>query len=411
MSENIYVVDDMMGTGKTSAAINYINKSSEEEKFIFITPFLTEIEERVIPLCADKHFVTPQADKSRTKMDSLTELVEAGMNIASTHALFGRLTPSILRRIHEQKYTLIMDEVYETMQIEPLSIADSTNLMRCYMNVNSETGQLIWNDAYPEYSGVFSHYKYLCQIGSLYLHGGNKIMRVIQPRLFTSFNKVYILTYMFDAQMLRYSFDLTGVKYKYCGVRIKDGEYEFSEERSENSQIDYRSLIHILERKSLNKIGDGRYALSSTWYDMASRANLEAVGRNMLNFFINIARTKSAENMWTSFKSKKYFLRGKGYTKGFIPVNSRAVNKFRGKTAIAYPVNIFLNPEVKVFCNQYGIRVDEDQYALSEMLQCIWRSAIRDGKEIQLYIPSERMRGLLKQWIEDNSPAADKEVS
>ena len=38
------------------------------------------------------------------------------------------------------------------------------------------------------------------------------------------------------------------------------------------------------------------------------------------------------------------------------------------------------------------------------MLQFIWRSAIRDGKEIWVYIPSIRMRNLLKQWIKQNSP-------
>ena len=50
-----------------------------------------------------------------------------------------------------------------------------------------------------------------------------------------------------------------------------------------------------------------------------------------------------------------------------------------------------------------GIAVDGDGYALSEMLQFIWRSAIRDGKEIWVYIPSIRMRSLLKEWIEANS--------
>ena len=38
------------------------------------------------------------------------------------------------------------------------------------------------------------------------------------------------------------------------------------------------------------------------------------------------------------------------------------------------------------------------------MLQFIWRSAIRNGEEIWVYIPSIRMRNLLKQWIEENSP-------
>ncbi|MNR36774.1 hypothetical protein D3C85_1547400 [compost metagenome] len=45
--------------------------------------------------------------------------------------------------------------------------------------------------------------------------------------------------------------------------------------------------------------------------------------------------------------------------------------------------------------------MDQTLYALSEMVQFIWRSRIRDGKEINLYIPSKRMRELLKEWLND----------
>ena len=37
------------------------------------------------------------------------------------------------------------------------------------------------------------------------------------------------------------------------------------------------------------------------------------------------------------------------------------------------------------------------------MLQFIWRSAIRDGEEIWIYIPSIRMRRLLYEWIEEQN--------
>ena len=50
-----------------------------------------------------------------------------------------------------------------------------------------------------------------------------------------------------------------------------------------------------------------------------------------------------------------------------------------------------------------GIEVREDKYALSEMIQWIWRSAIRDGKEIWIYVPSKRMRELLEGWLKELS--------
>lgn len=40
---------------QTSAAINYINQSADETKFLYITPYLTEVD-RIIKSCPQKHF-------------------------------------------------------------------------------------------------------------------------------------------------------------------------------------------------------------------------------------------------------------------------------------------------------------------------------------------------------------------
>ena len=68
-----------------------------------------------------------------------------------------------------------------------------------------------------------------------------------------------------------------------------------------------------------------------------------------------------------------------------------------------YIANLFMNVNEKKFYQMHGIEVDEDIYALSIMVQWIWRSAIRDGEKVNLYIPSKRMRTLLINWIENAS--------
>ena len=106
--------------------------------------------------------------------------------------------------------------------------------------------------------------------------------------------------------------------------------------------------------------------------------------------------------LWTTYKDYKDICKGKGYTKGFIPLNSRATNQYSHKKNCAYVVNRYLNPFYKAFFDQRNIKIDEDRYALSEMLQWIWRSAIRNGEEINLYIPSVRMRRLLIDFLNEN---------
>ena len=51
------------------------------------------------------------------------------------------------------------------------------------------------------------------------------------------------------------------------------------------------------------------------------------------------------------------------------------------------------------FFNLKGIEFNEDEYALSELIQWIFRSAIRDGKSINIYLPSKRMRTFLINWL------------
>lgn len=88
--------------------------------------------------------------------------------------------------------------------------------------------------------------------------------------------------------------------------------------------------------------------------------------------------------MWTTYTEYRSKIKGNGYTKGFIGCNARAFNKFKHKTSVAYLVNRYVNPIIFGFFDERGIRIDQDLYALSEMLQWIWRSAIREDKEINV---------------------------
>jgi hypothetical protein len=103
--------------------------------------------------------------------------------------------------------------------------------------------------------------------------------------------------------------------------------------------------------------------------------------------------------MWTTLSDVKKKLKGKGYTKGFVPLNARATNTYKHKKNLAYVYNRYLNPINKGFFIKKGITIDEDLYALSDLIQWIFRSAIREGNSINIYLPSERMRKLLRDYL------------
>ena len=72
---------------------------------------------------------------------------------------------------------------------------------------------------------------------------------------------------------------------------------------------------------------------------------------------------------------------------------------------------MFLFPPIKRYFAENGIEADEGLFSLSEMVQWVWRSRIREGKPITLYVPSERMRGLFLDWLHADSVAELKKAA
>ena len=67
---------------------------------------------------------------------------------------------------------------------------------------------------------------------------------------------------------------------------------------------------------------------------------------------------------------------------------------------LCYLWNGYYSPVVKDFFIEKGVNIDEDEWALSELVQWMFRSCVREIKPINMYIPSSRMRNLLIKWLE-----------
>ena len=394
----------IMGSGKTSAAINYIRNMPDDERVMFITPYELE-RERIVKDCPKQKLKEPQ--KMGTKLRGIKFLISKGMNISSTHALFHRFDEETIDMCRAQNYTLILDEVTNVVEKYNISKEDFETLRRDYIDIDNDTGLISWRPEKDDYEGKFSDEKRLCEMNCLAYYSGSIMMWLFPIEVFNAFKRIYILTYMFDAQVQRYYYDYYGLPYEYLYISGDSREnYSFCNKPGLNKSdsYNYRDLIHVLENEKLNSIGDREFDLAKNWYKRnKNNIVMKQLKNNIGNFFRNIRGGSSSDNMWTTFVDYKDELSNKGYAKGFIEVNARATNKFKDKTNIAYPVNRYLNTGVKNFFILHNIDVDEDGFALSEMLQLIWRSAIREGKEIWIYIPSKRMRNLLKNWIEENS--------
>ena len=415
---DITVIDSMCGTGKTSYAIDLMNKIDKNDmNFMYITPYLDEVK-RIKSNVSNRSFYEPTTKNSKgTKLEGFKQLIIKDMDIASTHSLFTNIDSETYELIKNSNYTLILDEVMNVIDVKKISLSDFNILLeQNLIKIEENTNKIIWID--KEYSGEFDNIKLLAQNDNLYLHSRNKennkailLVWTFPANIFKVFKKVYILTYMFDGQIQRMYYDMYNIKYEYKSVRYINNEYTLVDYINYNSEdkTEIKNLIDIYEGK-LNTIGDDRYNLSASWLKSPkNKNNLVKLKNNTYNYFTNIKKSKAKYNMWTTILGTedkrdkvRLALSGKGYSRSFVSCNCRSTNEYSDKNCIAYLLNRFLNPLEKGFFEDKGIRINEDLWALSELIQFLWRSAIRNKKPISVYIPSKRMRQLLIDYLNNN---------
>ncbi len=395
-----------MGSGKTTWAINEMTNTTEN--FLYITPYLSEIDRirgvdekgNLIPdiKCVQNKDIKTPKNIGRGKIGNLLDLLLLQEDIASTHELFMRLTPECKQAINDGNYTLYLDETIDAIQEYATPHKDDLKLLQDKGIIEIDSSGLIqWIDeAYTDTS--YNEIKILAENKSL-IQVNKKMMVWQYPvEVFKLFKKVYVMTYLFDGSTLKGYFDLNNISYKKMTINSNHKLTPYYVQ----SPKEYIPLIHLYSENDLNQIKTSKpqTALSSNWFrNRAKNKEITQLKNNIYNFFNNKMKTKSQYTMWTTYKTFKPKLQGKGYTKGFVPCNSRATNNYNDRNCLAYAVNYYQKPSITQYFEKNGIEFNQDLYALSAMLQWIWRSSIRLKKPIDLYIPSQRMRSLFKNWL------------
>jgi hypothetical protein len=394
----IKVIDAVMGRGKTQFAIQHMNEASPFESFIYITPFLTEVA-RIKESVSSRDFKEPTIYNGTSKLEDLKRLIASNRDIVSTHALFARADDEIVELLEQSNYTLILDEVMDVVESVAIKAADIKRLQsNGDIVINEATMRVSWTGD-PDDNSRYRDIRELAQAGNLYLFRGSFMVWAFPPAVFRAFPKALVLTYLFKCQMQRYYFDMFDLTYEYKGVEKVGDRYELFEHdvRKEN-RGELRSLIEVYEGK-LNEVGRGKYALSQNKLKNYDDDILKTIKDNTANFFRRYADNAKKDDAYLStLKEVEPFVTPRGFSKSLIPHNARATNDYADRRAVAYLMNRFMNRDKAAFFQDNGISVNEDLYALSELVQWLWRSRIRNGEPIHAYIPSERMRGLLEAW-------------
>lgn len=415
----IYVCDAIMGAGKSSAAINYMNERPHQ-KFIYVTPFKEETQ-RIRDACPELRFWTPAniEEYEFQKREHFKYLVGAGLNIATTHVLFSLCDDEAIELIRQKEYTIIIDEAITAMDRMPakaddVKMAMASDWFQCDNCDDGQVHEVTVSDA--KYDGDWlKDIRFYAKSHRLVAlkddDGAHRLYCwMFNTDLFYVAKDTFVLTYLFDSSPMSYLFQMNQIEYEPMYVdQDGSGRYIFSTESKH--MPDYtkhlKDMIHILHNDKMNAIGASKGSLSITWSKNAAKRpsnnHADELRKNLYNYFRNIHKddaTNPKDRLWTCHGALEAHLKGKGYTNRHLVFNSRATNEYREAYVLAYCANVYMPVWEQKYYEQEGVDVDANLYALSTLIQWIWRSAIRDGKEIWIYIPSKRMRTLLEDWID-----------
>jgi hypothetical protein len=425
----IKVIDAIMGKGKTTFLIDRIKHIDTEDqrkrwetagehvstKFLVVVPLLSEVD-RFTQSLPNLNFKNPQPIEGR-KLHHLKTLISEGQNVVTTHALFRMLDRDIYAKLKAENYVLIIDEVLDAVEMYTgLSGPDRQHVFdRSMVSIDPVSKRLVWNHKdHGDYVGKFEDIKGLCDTGSLVMVNDAVLLWEFPSEFLRCFREVWVATYMlygspFHSYLLAEGFNLD-MKTVSSGRLVN--WLEGSDETHIKRQL--RSLLNIYEgsMNDIGKEGVKDHPLSGGWYKRAPPHGLARLKVSTENFFRRVAKTPSHLNGWTTWRDYRKALKGNSYSRnsstpdksfGFIPTNAKATNDYRRVASVAYLVNVFHNPLIKSYFESMDVPVYEDLYALSQMVQWIWRSRIREKEPINVFIPSERMRGLLKRWLDAGS--------
>lgn len=408
----VKICDAIMGSGKTSAAISYIN-SHPEKRFLYITPYLPEAA-RIKDSCPDAHFVEPSnkiSEYSFSKSAHTLALIDEGRNVASTHQAMAYYTTDTIEKLREKNYCVIIDEEVSVLQkaskvyYSDIKVAEEAGYIE-----EVSPGEFRRTDKECPGEGKLSHMFRMMESRPLacVAESGKKPniwYWIFHPYMFQALEDVIVLTYLFPGSEMEMFLKINNISYDFIGIRRTDaGGYEFSD------RMEYvpeyvsmlKDLIHIEQSEKLNAVGKKRTALSESWYKK-SADGVDTVRKQICNFLRNRCGGSYDARMCGTFKSHWGKIRGKGYWNSDVVFSQKSSNAYSDRTVLAYPVNVFPNVDVVNFYLSKGYQMDSNRYALAIMVQWVWRSAIRNGHEIWLYIPSKRMRDLFTNWLEEVS--------
>lgn len=403
----VEVLDRMMGAGKTNAILRWLQP---EMRFIFVTPLLSEAEERINQVrpdlavkCPDRLVYKDGDVWKASKAEDMLLLLSGRENIATTHALLRVCDERHWKLIQQLGYTIVLDE--EVNLIEAFRDVPTPDMLWLFDNGHlsrdESNGKLAFHDTSTVQKFKYTEVKGMCDKGMLYSakRSNGFVVSCLPVDVLMCAKRVIILTYMFEGSILEQFLSLHGVGWvEFTGVDVPD--------------VLPSSIAHLIKDVAAPYYKPyGRLLLTHTsWYHMDSK-NVEVVEKTLTNIFRQydaddcgfalpkdyVVRQQSSKNRLVKPNGKVH----KPDRETWIYPKCRATNEYSHKKVMVYALDVYPNSPVAAYLSDMGCEVSGNRFAISQLVQWLWRGCIRNGEEMTVAVLSPRMRKLFQHWLAD----------
>lgn len=403
----VEVLDRMMGAGKTNAILQWLQP---EMRFIFVTPLLSEAEERINTVrpdlavkCPEKLTYKDGDTWKSSKAEDMLLLLSGRENIATTHALLRTCDARHWKLIQQLGYIIVLDE--EVSLIEAFRDVSSQDMLWLFDNGHLSrddgNGKLTFHDASTVQKMKYEEVKEMCGKGMLYSakRSNGFVVSCLPVDVLMCAKRVIILTYMFEGSVLERFLSLHGVQWKpFTEVDVADV--------LPSSVAGLIKPVREQYYKPFYKI-----SLTQTGWKNMKPVAVTTVEKTLTNLFNNHDALECGFSLPKEYvvrlagsKNRLVKPHGKVHKEGretWIYPKCRATNDYSNKRVMVYALDVHPNSAVDAYLTDMGLPVDRDLYALSQLVQWLWRGCIRNGEPMTVAVLAPRMRKLFEKWLAD----------
>jgi hypothetical protein len=406
---HVTVIDRPCGTGKTTKLLRDLRP---DRRYLIIVPLLTEVE-RIIGE-AEVEFFQPIAEDTvtTTKLSSLIALVESGRNVVTTHKLYSALA-QVAEMGMLDSYEIIIDEVPDV--VKDMGTITPQSFVSVYAGDGLVTidpdGRVRLTDKFKDNRTAYIEalkggktFFEEARAGCLYVLEDKLLFWALPPSLLSTGRSVTVLTYLASGSLLL----------PYLRKRSIDYTHDYDLQLDLSFRLKARRLIKVYSLPALEGMKWSHTAQNDT---KGKAARDKAVSQALANFRKRtIPRVDLGKVILTCAK-RNWFKKGKGpkevdslktagysakscmFAANWLPNTTRGTNDFIHCTTALYLWDQHPNPAVMTWLNLREDPSASDRYATTELIQWLYRTAVRRGEEVQIFLAAPRMRRLLTAYL------------